>query len=554
MIVRVHGPACLPMDLYTTLSQANPLLFCQKTSTTSNTPPHVPDPPVAEPVHKERKPGIRRELRHPWKHHQCIGYLTGRMINFLTSPDADNFAFTLPSAEKLRYMSPDERAEYIRHHLIELDKSQDVSTNISIETYERTARVSSTHTKSPLFFTTVENSRASRLRQETDARFDKSHSGIMKNKFENWSTDADDGNSESSWGDISDSGWLTTQSDDWSPSKKPGKHVIFDPMAKGVSEYDDARSDIATYSGSESGWGSMANPKSISSNSPSKISRDHTHGFIPDFLGEDVHLKIKEPPIRRMLGAWGSSADEYGDDVRTRVRAHTLPSYNQGYGGEAEGLSIVGNNGNTSLPVVNCNPQETPSDYLRRIEEKFKCAIAAARVKSGAFVPFPTAGKREEELNRVARCHLYGPLDPPLSGYHCDEKNGSFASQRVFPAQSCWDIKFNHFLKEALKKDYGQDITIEPYSSDFTDKEDVNRGSTLSHWFANLGETDVTSLDGKNDIAPPEEPSFSRPQPIKRDNVISEDLLAVIDELELDGILGSPLSETTPGDLAEKQI
>lgn len=55
-------------------------------------------------------------------------------------------------------------------------------------------------------------------------------------------------------------------------------------------------------------------------------------------------------------------------------------------------------------------------------------------------------------------------------------------------------------------------------------------------------------------ILPPQEPSFSKPQSIKRDNVISEELLAVIDEQELEGILGSPLSETTPGDLPEKQF
>ncbi|RAL62136.1 hypothetical protein DID88_002620 [Monilinia fructigena] len=282
------------------------------------TPPHCPDPPAYQHVYNTSN--TASDLQRPWNHDECVGYLARRMANFMTSPDPERFVFSLPSATKLEQMTADERAEFVRQHLIEQDEKYDSGLNgTRMERRERVARNASHNQGSDLLYAALANSRGNRYRAAQVHGYD-DHPD--RSNPLSWSTLADDGKSDTSLGDGSDPGWLSNYSRDWSPPKKAVKHVSFDPSTKGTSELhdqngDDSLTDTANFADSESEWASTDGSASAT------IGPGHEY-FSTFNRGTDLNQGLRamgiqdpswEDSVARAMEVWASDPESGDEDT-----------------------------------------------------------------------------------------------------------------------------------------------------------------------------------------------------------------------------------------------
>ncbi|KAI9642525.1 hypothetical protein NHQ30_009330 [Ciborinia camelliae] len=310
--------------------------------------PHCPDPPTSQHVDFN----LPSDLQHPWTYDQCLNYLTRRMVLFMTSSDPEPFYFSLPSGNKLQGMTPDQRAECVRKHLIEqyvrpVPKSDNYLKFARMERHERIVK----DTKHNLLSTATANSRVNRYRtgiihDHHDYHEHTSRSininGSRDGYQSPWSTDADDGKGDSDWGDVSDSGWLPTQSDDWSPQKQQTKHASSARSAKYGSKSTyrqkelDVRSDIAVYSDSDNDLSPIEGHRS-----DRMYLRD---SYTADFrLAIAQESDVKEPETRTTSGIKPPPTSDQDDDIIgidtvTESSAHALLSNEASQNGGGRGV------------------------------------------------------------------------------------------------------------------------------------------------------------------------------------------------------------------------
>lgn len=195
-------------------------------------------------------------LQQPWTYSQCLDYLAGRTINFMNSRDPGAFFFSLPSDDKLQGMTADQRAEFVRKHILEQDAKRTLSKsdNDWYPVHTKTSERSTEHTYDsllPELDTTASISKGSLYIQETpvDHRNHGTHDICSiggKHGFESPSNSgalyegrmghgrkppssitADDGYCNSDLGDDDDSDWAPTRSDNWSSPSRSTKRVSF---------------------------------------------------------------------------------------------------------------------------------------------------------------------------------------------------------------------------------------------------------------------------------------------------------------------------------------
>ncbi|ESZ99469.1 hypothetical protein SBOR_0132 [Sclerotinia borealis F-4128] len=180
--------------------------------------PRGPAPPISQYMDSNLA-DITSDLQHPWSYHQCLDYLARRVVIFMSSPNPNLFAFSLPSGSKLQGMTADQRAECVRKHI----KEQDVKHGRAQVPKDTPSTLGSKYLS-----TASTKSRDDYYREEIvpDYRYHVHTSPGVNgngNRYRDrstWSTQADDGKGDTDWGDASDFGWLPAQSDDWIPSKK----------------------------------------------------------------------------------------------------------------------------------------------------------------------------------------------------------------------------------------------------------------------------------------------------------------------------------------------
>ncbi|KAB8298676.1 hypothetical protein EYC80_000853 [Monilinia laxa] len=323
------------------------------------TPPHCPDPPVYQHIYNTAN--TASDLQRPWNHDECVGYLARRMANFMTSPDPERFVFSLPSATKLEQMTADERAEFVRQHLIEQDEKYDSGLNgTRMERRERVARNASHNHGSALLYAALANSRGNRYRTTQVHGYD-DHPD--RSNPLSWSTLADDGKSDSSLGDGSDSGSLSNHSRDWSPPKKAVKHVSFDPSTKGTSELhdqngDDPLTDTANFADSESEWASSDGSASAT------MGPGSGHGYLSSYnRGMDLNqglraMGIQDPSwkdsIARAMEIWASDSESESGDEDTLAEsapASSVLEQDHQIGDQDAGLQLEGQGVESSVPL-----------------------------------------------------------------------------------------------------------------------------------------------------------------------------------------------------------
>ncbi|TGO35347.1 hypothetical protein BHYA_0161g00100 [Botrytis hyacinthi] len=217
----------------------------------SHEPPlHCPDPPEYGGM-KIKPNDSALSLQQPWTYSQCLDYLAGRTINFMNSRDPEAFFFSLPSDDKLQGMTADQRAEFVRKHILEEDAKRTLSKsgNDWYPVHTRTSERSTECTYDnllPELDTTTSISKGSPYIQETlfNHRNHGTHGG--RHGFESPSNScadherrmghgrkppssvtADDGYCNSDLGDDDDSDWAPTQSDNWSSPSRSTKRVSF---------------------------------------------------------------------------------------------------------------------------------------------------------------------------------------------------------------------------------------------------------------------------------------------------------------------------------------
>ncbi|TGO22751.1 hypothetical protein BPAE_0156g00170 [Botrytis paeoniae] len=223
----------------------------------SHEPPlHCPDPPKYRSMKIEPNDSAL-SLQQPWTYSQCLDYLADRTINFMNSRDPEAFFFSLPSDDKLQGMTADQRAEFVRKHIIEQDAKRALSKsgNDWYPVHSKTSKrsIEGTHgSLLPELDTTASISKSGPYIQETLANhrnhgthdicssggrheFDSppSNSGadyesrMGHGRQPPSSIAADDGCCDSDLGDDDDSDWAPTQSDDWSSPSRSTKRVSF---------------------------------------------------------------------------------------------------------------------------------------------------------------------------------------------------------------------------------------------------------------------------------------------------------------------------------------
>ncbi|TGO49096.1 hypothetical protein BCON_0221g00080 [Botryotinia convoluta] len=222
----------------------------------SHEPPlHCPDPPKYGSMKIEPNDSAL-SLQQPWTYSQCLDYLAGRTINFMNSRDPEAFFFSLPSDDKLQGMTADQRAEYVRKHIIEQDAKRALSKSgnnwypIHSKTFKRP--IEGTHgSLVPELDTTASISKGGPYTQGTlDNHRNRTAHDICsrggRHGFETPSSSsadcgggmgygrqppssiaADDGYCDSDLGDDDDSDWAPTQSDNWSSPSRSTKRVSF---------------------------------------------------------------------------------------------------------------------------------------------------------------------------------------------------------------------------------------------------------------------------------------------------------------------------------------
>ncbi|KAF7894045.1 hypothetical protein EAF00_007559 [Botryotinia globosa] len=222
----------------------------------SHDPPlHCPDPPKYGDMKIEPNDSTL-SLQQPWTYSQCLDYLAGRTINFMNSRDPEAFFFSLPSDDKLQGMTADQRAEFVRKHILEEDAKRTLSKSGN-DWYPVHAKTSERSTERaydsllPELDTTASISKVSPYIQESlvnhrNLRTHDIYSSGGRHGFESPSNPgaeyerrmaygrkppssivADDGYCNSDLGDDDDSDWVPTQSDNWSSQSRLKKRVSF---------------------------------------------------------------------------------------------------------------------------------------------------------------------------------------------------------------------------------------------------------------------------------------------------------------------------------------
>ncbi|KAF7956000.1 hypothetical protein EAE96_004921 [Botrytis aclada] len=221
----------------------------------SHEPPlHCPDPPKYRCMKMEPNTSAL-SLQQPWTYSQCLEYLANRTINFMNSRYPEVFFFSLPSDDKLQGMTADQRAEFVRKHIIEQDakRAQSKSGNKLHPVHSKIPERPLEGTRGSLLpeLDTASISKESPYIQETllnhrnHTTHDLYRSGA-RNGFESPSNSsagcgnrtgygrqppssiaADDGCCDSDLGDDDDSDWAPTQSDNWSLPSRSTKRVSF---------------------------------------------------------------------------------------------------------------------------------------------------------------------------------------------------------------------------------------------------------------------------------------------------------------------------------------
>ncbi|QSZ32244.1 hypothetical protein DSL72_001818 [Monilinia vaccinii-corymbosi] len=307
-------------------------------SETDQPPPHCPDPPVYQHVYDTAD--VPSDLQNPWNYDECLDYLARRMVNFMTSPDPEHFVFSLPSAAKLEGMNADERAECVRQHIIEQDDKYTSGLHgTRMERREHVAKRASHSPSSVLLYTALVNSRENRFRKRIVQGYDY-YAG--REDPLSWSTRADDGKSDSTWGEGSESGWLPAHSNDWSPSKEKFKHVSFSSSTKDTSELHEQNKDDACI-GATIDSGSKSDLQSR--DAPVFANKNLGYAYMPHFsrtMDRDNHLQAAgthhpswKDSIARAMEVWASdpeSGDDGDDDsgANSPVQAPDSPKLNHG--------------------------------------------------------------------------------------------------------------------------------------------------------------------------------------------------------------------------------
>ncbi|TGO07975.1 hypothetical protein BTUL_0233g00080 [Botrytis tulipae] len=222
----------------------------------SHDPPlHCPDPPKYGGIKIESNDSAL-SLQQPWTYSQCLDYLAGRTINFMNSRDPEAFFFSLPSDDKLQGMTADQRAEFVRKHILEEDAKRTLSKsgNDWYPVHTKTSERSTERTYDsllPELDTTASISKVSSYIQESliNHRNHGTHDiyssggrhgfGSPSNSVADYerrigygrkppsSIVADDGYCNSDLGDDDDSDWAPTQSENWSSLSRSTKRVSF---------------------------------------------------------------------------------------------------------------------------------------------------------------------------------------------------------------------------------------------------------------------------------------------------------------------------------------
>ncbi|KAA8569900.1 hypothetical protein EYC84_002241 [Monilinia fructicola] len=327
------------------------------TSDSEHTPPHCPDPPVYQHVYNTATANTASDLQRPWNHDECVGYLARRVANFMTSSDPESFVFSLPSATRLEHMTADERAEFVRQHLIEQDAKYDSGLNgTRMNRRERVVKHASHNQGSDLLYAALANAREDRYRNAQIYGYDKNPD--RSNRL-SWSTLADDGKSDTSFGDGPDFGWLPNRSREWSSPQKATKHVSFDPSTKGASAVheqngDDTPTDTADFADSESEWTSTDG----SASARNDLGREHLSPFHRDtdlsqglraMGGQDASWKDS---VARAMEVWASDPESGNEDALAEsAPASSVVEQDHHMGGRGAGLPLEGRGVESSAPL-----------------------------------------------------------------------------------------------------------------------------------------------------------------------------------------------------------
>ncbi|TEY79894.1 hypothetical protein BOTCAL_0040g00090 [Botryotinia calthae] len=249
--------------------------------------PYCPDPPMYRSMKTESNASAL-SLQQPWTYSQCLDYLAGRTIDFMNSRNPEAFFFSLPSDDKLQGMTADQRAEFVRKHIIEQDakralpKSGNCLCPVDSKTSERLVQgrqssllpeldtTASTSKGNPYIQGTLENHRTNTTHdifssggrhgfQSPSISSADCRSGMGYEHQQTSSIAADDGCCDSDLGDDDDSDWAPNQSENLSPPSRSTKRVSFATSATDIpgnlreQENTIIPSDFLSFTESESG-------------------------------------------------------------------------------------------------------------------------------------------------------------------------------------------------------------------------------------------------------------------------------------------------------------
>ncbi|KAM0133643.1 hypothetical protein ACHAP3_005770 [Botrytis cinerea] len=224
--------------------------------------PHCPDPPMYRSMKTESN-NSALSLQQPWTYSQCLDYLAGRTIDFMNSRNPEAFFFSLPSDDKLQGMTADQRAEFVRKHIIEQDAKRDLSKSgnclcpVDSKTSERLIQgtqssllpeldtTASTSKGNPYIQGTLDNYRNRTTHdifssggrhgfQSPSISSADCGSGMGYRRQQTSSIAADDGCCDSDLGDDDDSDWAPNQSENLSPPSRSTKRVSFATSATDI--------------------------------------------------------------------------------------------------------------------------------------------------------------------------------------------------------------------------------------------------------------------------------------------------------------------------------